>query len=134
MRPFSEGGPPTVIYHTAALIRFWDRASYTWDVSHNVNVQGTANVLSVAKKLPNTILIYTSTADAKSPCPKFFRLGLDYNTPPLDKVIISDDDAPLTPSQGLESCDTRSKVLAERLVIGASGWNGLKTGVIQPGW
>jgi nucleoside-diphosphate-sugar epimerase len=133
MRPFSEGGPPTVIYHTAALIRFWDRASYTWDVSHNVNVQGTANVLSVAKKLPNTILIYTSTADTKIPCPKFLRLGLDYNTPPRHKVTVSDDDAPLTPSQGSEGCYTRSKALAERLVIGASGWNGLKTGVIQPG-
>ena len=135
MRPFPDAsGLPTVIYHTAALIRFWERANYTWEVSHNVNVQGTANVLSVAKKLPNAILIYTSTADTCIPCTKFLRLGLDYKTPPWQKVTISDSDVPLTPSQGSDSCYTRSKVLAERLIIGASGWNGLKTGIIRPGW
>lgn len=133
-RPFSDkGGLPTVIYHTAALIRFWERARYTWGQSHKVNVQGTANVLSVAKKLPNAILIYTSTADAAIPANKFFRLGFDYRTPPWHKVTISDEDAPLAPTETSESCYTRSKILAERLVIGANGWNDLKTGIIRPG-
>ena len=133
-QPFSDGCLPNVIYHTAALIRFWERASYTWQTTHNVNVQGTANVLSVAKKLPNAILIYTSTADACVPCPKFLRLGLDCKTPPYHTVTISDNDPPLKPSQSSQCCYTQSKVLAERLVIGANGWNGLKTGIIRPGW
>jgi nucleoside-diphosphate-sugar epimerase len=132
-QPFGASGPPTVIYHTAALIRFWERASYAWGASHSVNVQGTANVLSVAKKLPNAILIYTSSSDTCIPCAKFLRLGLDYKMPPYHKITISDDDPPLPPSQSSESCYTRSKVLAERLVIGASGWNGFKTGIIRPG-
>ncbi|KIM89269.1 hypothetical protein PILCRDRAFT_218982 [Piloderma croceum F 1598] len=133
-QPFSDGsGLPTVIYHTAAIIRFWERASYTWETSYNVNVQGTANVLSVAKKMPNTILVYTSTADTCIPRSKFLRLGLDYKIPPYHKVTISDDDSPLKPSQSSQSCYTRSKLLAEQLVIGANGWNGLKTGIIRPG-
>jgi nucleoside-diphosphate-sugar epimerase len=122
-----------VIYHTAALIRFWERASYAWEISHNVNVQGTSNVLSVARELPNAIFIYTSTADACVPRAKLLRLGLDYKTPPYHKVTISDDDPPLTPSQSSQSCYTRSKVFTERLVIGANEWNGLKTGIIRPG-
>jgi nucleoside-diphosphate-sugar epimerase len=131
---FSDGsGPPTVIYHTAAVIRFWDRAQYTWEVSHNVNVQGTANVVSVAKMLPNARLIYTSTSDTAIPRTNILRLGLNYKVPPWHKVIISDDDAPLTQSQASEGCYARSKALAERLVIGSNGWNGLKTGIIRPG-
>jgi nucleoside-diphosphate-sugar epimerase len=133
-KPFPDAsGLPTVIYHTAAIIRFWERANHAWEASHNVNVQGTANIISVAKKLPNAILIYTSSADVVIPCPKFLRLGLDYKTPPWHKVTVSDEDPPLTPSQASESCYARSKVLAERLIIGANGWNGLKTGIIRPG-
>lgn len=133
-QPFSDIlGSADVIYHTAALIRFWERANYTWDISHDVNVQGTANVLSVAKKLPNAILIYTSTSDAAIPCAKFLRLGFDYKTRPWHKATISDEDTPLGTTQGSESCYTRTKILAERLVIGANGWNGLKTGIIRPG-
>jgi nucleoside-diphosphate-sugar epimerase len=133
-QPFSDGsGPPTIIYHTAAVIRFWERVYYAWQASHDINVQGTANVLSVAKKLPNAILIYTSSADTCIPRSKFLRLGFDYKTPPWHKVTISDNDAPLTPSQSSESCYSRSKSLAERLIMGANGWNGLKTGIIRPG-
>jgi len=136
LRSFPEvpaSSSSTVIYHTAAIIRFWERARYTWPLSHSVNVQGTANVLSVAKTIPNAILIYTSSSETAIPCAKFLRLGWDYKTPPWHKVSISDNDPPLTPSQGIESCYARSKILAERLVIGANGWSGLKTGIIRPG-
>lgn len=133
LQPFAKASSSTVIYHTAAIIRFWERARYTWPLSHGVNVQGIANVLSVAKKIPNAILIYTSSSEAALPRPRFLRLGWDYKTPPWHKVSINDSDAPLAPSQGSESCYARSKVLGERLVIGANGWNGLKTGIIRPG-
>lgn len=133
MRPFADSSVSTVIYHTAAIIRFWERAGYAWPTSHSVNVQGTANVLSVAKKLPNAVLIYTSTAEAALPGTKFLRLGWNFKTPLWRKITISDSDTPLMPLQGIQSCYARSKVLAERLVIGANGWNGLKTGIIRPG-
>ncbi|KAF8895442.1 hypothetical protein BD779DRAFT_1499586 [Infundibulicybe gibba] len=75
-RPFeTTGNPPNVIYHTAALIRFWDRLSYCWNTSYNVNVRGTQNILTVAKELPGVSLIYTSTADVAVPRPKFFDWG-----------------------------------------------------------
>lgn len=133
MRPFPDSSSSTVIYHTAAIIRFWERANYTWHISHSVNVQGTANILSVAKYMPNAILIYTSTAETVLPRTNFLRLSLSFKTPPWRKVTISDNDAPLKLSQGPQSCYARSKVLAERLVIGANGWNGLKTGILRPG-
>ena len=123
----------TVIFHCAAIIRFWERSNFAWGLSHSVNVQGTANILSVAKKLPNAILVYTSTADAALPVPKFLRLGLDYKRHPWNRVTISDEDPPLSPSQGSQCCYTRSKLLAERLVIGSNGWNGLRTGILRPG-
>lgn len=136
MRPF-PGKPDraTVIFHTAALIRFWERASYTWNASHKVNILGTANLLSVAKKLKggNVTYIYTSSADTAIPSPKFLKLGFDRKTVPKDKVIISDADAPLPSDATPESIYTRSKIAAERLVIGANGWNGIKTGIIRPG-
>lgn len=133
--PFSEkSGPANVIYHTASIIRFWERVVYAWPLSHNVNVQGTANVLSVAKKIPKAIVIYTSTADLAVPRANFLRLGLDYKRSPWNKVIISDYDAPLAPSQRSDNSYTRSKVMAERLVVGSNGWNGLRTGIIRPGW
>lgn len=123
----------TVIFHCAALIRFWERANYTFSVSHNVNVQGTANILAVAKKLPKAILIHTSTADAAMPSPKFLRLGWEWKRHPWNKVTVSDEDPLLSPSQGSEMCYTRSKIMAERLVVGSNGWNGLRTGVLRPG-
>ena len=138
--PFSDNNgditapASTVIFHCAAIIRFWERSNYAWGLSHSVNVQGTANILSMAKKIPNTILVYTSTVDAALPAPKFLRLGLDYKRHPWNKVTVSDEDPPLSPSSGSQSCYTRSKILAERLVIGSNGWNGLRTGILRPGW
>jgi len=91
-------------------------------------------VVSAAKLLPNAILVYTSTSDTAIPRARFLRLGLDYQTPPWHTVIRSDYDTPLTESQASEGCYARSKALAERLIIGANGWNGLKTGIIRPGY
>ncbi|KAF9219894.1 NAD(P)-binding protein, partial [Gyrodon lividus] len=134
LQPFNEiGSPPTVIYHTAALIRFWERSYYSWHLSYRVNVLGTRNVVAAAKEIPGATLIYTSTADAIIHSTKFCRLGLDGKYPPWNKHVISDDDPPLGPWEQHESCYARSKVLAERLIIGANGQSGLKTGIIRPG-
>ncbi|KAJ7916221.1 hypothetical protein B0H13DRAFT_2231746 [Mycena leptocephala] len=91
--PFTTtGAPPT-------------RASYCWDPSYRVNVIGTRNVLTVAKELPSAMVIYTSSAEPVSGCPKFLR----------------------------ENCYPRSKRMAEQLVISASANEGLKTGILRPG-
>ncbi|KAJ7148658.1 hypothetical protein C8R43DRAFT_1068723 [Mycena crocata] len=126
--PFqATGSVPSVIFHTAAIIRFWERANYCWPASYQVNVIGTRNILTVAKELPSAIVIYTSSAETVSACPKFMRL--DWDTFPAS---IRDEDG--TPAFILkESCYPRSKRMAEQLVISASANEGLKTGILQPG-
>ncbi|KAJ7250508.1 hypothetical protein B0H12DRAFT_1202893 [Mycena haematopus] len=112
---------------TAATIRFWERASYCWDTSYQVNVIGTRNVLTVAKELPSAMVVYTSSAETASGCPKFLRV--DWDTYP---VSIRDNDH--TPSYILkQSCYPRSKRMAEQLVISFSVNEGLKTGILRPG-
>ncbi|KAJ7653273.1 hypothetical protein DFH06DRAFT_1093557 [Mycena polygramma] len=126
--PFtSTGAPPSVIFHTAAIIRFWERAAYCWDTSYRVNVIGTQNVLTVAKELPSAMVVYTSSAETVSGCPKFLRV--DWDTFP---VSIRDEDS--TPTFiWKQSCYPRSKRMAEQCVISASVTDGLKTGILRPG-
>ncbi|KAJ7471288.1 hypothetical protein B0H11DRAFT_1730365 [Mycena galericulata] len=126
--PFlGTGAPPTVIFHTAAIIRFWERAEYCWNASYRVNVIGTKNILTVAKELPSAMVIYTSSAETVAGTPKFLRVDWDgYPT------SIKDDDS--TPTYiRKESCYPRSKRMAEQLVINASANEGLKTGILRPG-
>ncbi|KAJ7176472.1 hypothetical protein C8R46DRAFT_1160475 [Mycena filopes] len=126
--PFATtGAPPTVIFHTAAIIRFWERAAYCWDATYRVNVTGTQNILTVAKELPSAMVVYTSSAETVSGCPKFLRV--DWDTYP---VSLSDEDS--TPTYPLkQSCYPRSKRMAEQLVMSASANDGLKTGILRPG-
>ncbi|KAH9014505.1 hypothetical protein EDB85DRAFT_2029543 [Lactarius pseudohatsudake] len=119
--PFPSGALPSVIFHTAAAIRFWERATYTFGASHRVNVLGTAAVLEAAKKLQTgAIVVYTSSADVA-------------HEPPWDKISISDDDAPLDRPAKSTSCYARSKLMAERLVLEANSAGGLRTGCLRPG-
>jgi nucleoside-diphosphate-sugar epimerase len=131
--PFTSK-PPSVIFHAASIIRFWERLSYSWPITYDVNIRGTENVLDVAANdLGETIIVYTSTSDVSIPNPRFMRLWFDYPTKPWDKVVISDDDEPLRAFEASESNYTKSKIIAERLVLDANGKNGLRTGVLRPG-
>ncbi|KAI0345861.1 NAD(P)-binding protein [Trametopsis cervina] len=126
----------SVVYHCAAIIRFWERASYTYHTSYRVNVLGTQNVLDVARRLaapgePNPIVIYTSSADVVLPRPRFMKLGKDYTTWPYNTVVVSDGDPPLGGATSA-GCYVRSKAEAEKLVVEANG-KGLRTGVLRPG-
>ena len=132
--PFPSGVLPSIIFHTAATIRFWERAEYTFGASHQVNVLGTAAVLEAARKLPaGTIVVYTSSADVAIPAPRFMQRGKDYHMPPWDKIRISDDDAPLSAHAKSTSCYNRTKLMAERLVLEANSADGLRTGSLRPG-
>ena len=132
--PFSSGVLPSVIFHTAATIRFWERAAYTFDASYRVNVLGTAAVLEAAKKLPTgAILVYTSSADVAIPAPRFMQRGKDYHLPPWNEIRISDNDAPLSGPAKSTGCYPRTKLMAERLVLEANSADGLRTGCLRPG-
>ncbi|KAJ7621089.1 hypothetical protein FB45DRAFT_928310 [Roridomyces roridus] len=125
--PFpATGSPPNVIFHTAAIIRFWERAAYCWDASYRINVLGTQNILTVAKELPDAIVVYTSSGEVVSGAPKFMRVDWD-----AFPVCVKDEDHP--PKYLLkQSCYPRSKRMAEQLVMEASA-SGLKTGILRPG-
>ena len=132
--PFPSGALPSVIFHTAATIRFWERAEYTFGASHRVNVLGTAAVLEAAKKLQQgAIVVYTSSVGVVAPAPRFMQLGKDYHLPPWDDFRISDDDAPLSEPAKSTGCYARSKLMAEQLVLEANSADGLRTGSLRPG-
>ena len=132
--PFPSGVLPSVIFHTAATIRFWERAAYTFGASYRVNVLGTAAVLEAAKKLQKgTMVVSTSSVGVASPVPRFMRCGKDNDLPPWDKISVSDDDAPLSGPAKSTGCYVRSKLMAERLVLEANSADGLRTGCLRPG-
>jgi nucleoside-diphosphate-sugar epimerase len=123
-----------VIYFTAAAIRFWERSSYSWPLSYDINVRGVGNVLRVIKEVANdVVLVYTSSAETAIPSNKLLRLGFDLETPPWNTVTVSDYDPPMTSSQASEGSYPVSKTMAERLVALANGQKGLRTGILRPG-
>lgn len=142
---------PSVIFHTAAIIRFWERASYAYPLSADVNVRGTYNVVTIASELASlnsspsrsdtaeTILIYTSTSNLSTPRPRFLKLGKDFEEWPSNTVVVSDEDREWMEDEvkvyGSESCYARSKREAEKFVKGANGSNSgmLRTGILRPG-
>jgi nucleoside-diphosphate-sugar epimerase len=132
--PFPSGVLPSVIFHTAAAIRYWERAAYTFDASYRVNVLGTAAVLEAAKKLQTgAIVVSTSSVGVAAPAPRFMQCGKDNHLPPWDKITVSDDDAPLSGHALSTGCYVRSKLMAERLVLEANSADGLRTGCLRPG-
>ena len=57
----SETDPEITVFHTAANIRFYERHLSFLGRSTRVNVQGTKNVVSAARFIGATVLIYTSS-------------------------------------------------------------------------
>lgn len=129
--PFpATGKPPAVIYLTAAVIRFWERAAYCKSASTRVNVDGTANVISAIKQgLPaGTMLIYTSSGNAAIPRALFFRFGA-YGDP--NKPVTIGDDTVFDPFRLHTSWYAKSKREAEKLVIEADA-DGIPSGILRP--
>ncbi|KAJ8508388.1 hypothetical protein ONZ45_g9333 [Pleurotus djamor] len=125
LAPFPSGEQAQVIYHTAATIRFFERAAYTWDYSYKTNVLGVRNVLEAAKELPAATVIYTSSAAVSIPTVKYLRLE------PWNEPRISD----ATPDPPMpRNCYYRSKRLAEGLVKEANESSTIRTGILRPGY
>lgn len=152
LTPLTDGNKveilPSVIFHTAATIRFWERASYAYALSADVNVRGTYNVVTIASELASlnssrssteTVLVYTSTADLSLPRPRVLKLGKDFEEWPRHTIVVSDEDREWTTDEvtghGSSSCYVRSKREAEKFVKGANWPDAgmLKTGILRPG-
>lgn len=87
---------PLTVFHTAAVIRPFERFPIFLDRSRRVNVGGTANVIDAARKSGSDIFIATSSA-AVAVTPIRFWVW-PWRSEPIDYVQImneSDFDAPL---------------------------------------
>lgn len=123
---------PDVVFSLAAVIRFWERASFTHKYSVAVNVNGTRNVLEALQAMPESsekILVYCSSAAVQLPAPLILRLGANFRG----------ENASYTVVDGREIMDKRrathsycvTKWVADRMVREHNGQGGLKTGVVS---
>lgn len=113
VRAASEG--VEVVFHTAAMIETLTYAPEAFaELVRSVNVQGTRNVLEVAKECGATRFVHTSSIiTVPADHPPGGQEGPDYS------------DAP--------DLYSTTKVESEKLVLGANGTNGLRTTAIRPG-
>ncbi|EJD34896.1 NAD(P)-binding protein [Auricularia subglabra TFB-10046 SS5] len=121
------GIAPDIVIHTAALIRFWERWAYTFSPTRRVNVLGTSFLLAAAAEAGAKVFIYCSSGDVAIPRPSFSRLA-------YGRIVIRDADGPLPQHEFSQSCYSRSKLMAEELVIAADRPGGMRTGVLRPGF
>jgi len=107
-----------VVFSTVAVIRFYEWLPKHLKRSSVVNVDGTQAIVDTCSEMGVKRLIVTGTANAVFSC----ELG------PTDL----DERAPLATASNATSNYVVTKSIAERIVLGANGRNGLATGIIRP--
>jgi hypothetical protein len=139
-RPFRDGRPVDVVHNTSALIRFWDRVSYSYHVTADVNAKGPQNVVDALRSLegddddddsaPPRLLVHTSSACVMMHHPYFMRLGFGRRVPRY-----SDDSEPHPPHTLVDYNYAETKRRGEAIVRAADGGKGgkLRTGVLRAG-
>ena len=89
--------PATTVFHTAANLRFFERHQVFLDRSTKVNVLGTQNVISAARKVGADVMVYTSSG---SICLHSLRLlWWPWEKVPKEFVQIVNDDDNLRPKR-----------------------------------
>ncbi|THH15245.1 hypothetical protein EW146_g5202 [Bondarzewia mesenterica] len=133
-----ESSLETTVFHTAANIRFYERHPDLLHLSDKVNVQGTENIISAARSINTSVLVYTSSGSISVRRTKFW-LWPWQKEPDYFVQAITDDDT-LIPKrhEHFFSNYAASKVKAERLVRAADrsptvSGTVLRTGCIRPG-
>lgn len=146
---------PLTVFHTAAVIRPFERNPLVYDRCRRVNVAGTANVLAAAGHAGAGVFIFTSSSSvggaavdwfaessSSSSSAAWWRLTRPQPTNQLQVMDASDFSQPLRPPHCFPSCYSRSKAEAERLVcaadrirVGEAGDDkpAMRTGAIRPG-
>lgn len=126
-RPFADGTRPSVVFHTASVIRYWERLPHLYHLSHKPNVVGTQLLLSVAAATPSIqAFIYTSTAALSNKKGHFMRLGYDLSS---EEDFTAREDIPGSQDHHYIS----TKRIADKLVREADGKGDVRTAVIRPG-
>ncbi|EPQ53633.1 NAD P-binding protein [Gloeophyllum trabeum ATCC 11539] len=136
--PETDGPEPELtIFHTAAGIRFYERHPSLVPKSAKVNVEGTRNVISAARAIGASILVYTSSGSITVRRSRFWLWP--WEKEPKYFVQTLNDDDNIIPKQHDQffSNYAVTKREAESLIRqadGTSSGNGvLKTGALRPG-
>ncbi|KAL0262499.1 hypothetical protein SLS55_001467 [Diplodia seriata] len=131
--PSSVEDRPLTVFHTAATIRFAERARDLLPLSEKVNVVGTKNVLAAAKAAGASVFIATSSGSIAIRRVNFW-LAPWRRWPRGFFQSLSDADYDLSrPHETYFGNYPASKATAERIVRGAdNAASGIRTGVIRP--
>lgn len=97
------------MFSVFAIIRFMDRLASQYELSHNINVIGTENVVNACIESNVKVLIQTSTSSVfQTTVPGALHLGMDEHSPKCTRENA-------TCHYGL------TKMLAEEIVLKANG-------------
>ncbi|THH16779.1 hypothetical protein EUX98_g9247 [Antrodiella citrinella] len=129
--------PGLTVFHTVAIIRFFERHPELMHSSERVNTKGTQHVLDAACRAGASVLVYSSSGSVVVNSTRFW-LWPWQKEPKLFTQVVTDDDN-LLPKRHEQffSNYAASKMQAETLVRAAdhrsSGSGQLRTGCIRPG-
>ncbi|TBU47054.1 NAD(P)-binding protein [Dichomitus squalens] len=129
--------PELTVFHTAAIIRFYEREESLQPYSDRINVSGTQNIIAAARKVGASTFVYTSSGSVAVRSNRFFRWP--WEGPPKFFVQPINDDDELVPKRHEDffSNYAHSKWKAEQFVRGVdrspSGNGVMRTGCIRPG-
>lgn len=149
---FGEPWPPEVeleseltVFHTAAVIRFWERHTSLLHLSSKVNVEGTRNIMDASIKAGASVLLYTSSSAVGTFPTKMFMWPWESYARRKGGVQVMRDGMTLPRDEDQFSAYALTKLMAERMVLGAdrsvsgsgSGTSSqgkvLRTGALRPG-
>jgi nucleoside-diphosphate-sugar epimerase len=140
--PQTVAGLPLTVFHTAGVIRPFERYRLFYERASRVNVTGAVHSVHAAKKVGASVFIYTSSSNAALKQVKwlFTPWGATQQPDGFLQTLSNDDFfEPLRPSHEFPTNYAKSKAEAERLICGAdegstcAGISALRTGVIRPG-
>ncbi|PTB64468.1 putative 3-beta hydroxysteroid dehydrogenase/isomerase family protein [Trichoderma citrinoviride] len=144
--PEAVANLPLTVFHTAGVIRPFERYAMFYERTSRVNVTGAMHSLQAAKKVGASIFVYTSSSNAALKQVKWLFAPWARRQQPQGLVQLLDNSdffEPLRPPTGYPTNYARSKAEAERLVCGAdervagagssSSASRIRTGVIRPG-
>ncbi|OTB03145.1 hypothetical protein M426DRAFT_60816 [Hypoxylon sp. CI-4A] len=123
---------PLTVFHTAAVIMASERSRFQYAFPEAVNVRGTKNVMTAARKAGADIFSSTSSASiAIRPVEPFVAPWASEPRHFWQVLDVKDFDEPLREHGGYFANYPHSKAVAERIVCGAND-AGFRTGCIRP--
>ncbi|KAH6606425.1 hypothetical protein Trco_005578 [Trichoderma cornu-damae] len=140
--PEAVAGLPLTVFHTAGVIRPFERYKMFYERNSRVNVTGTMHSLQAAKKAGAGVFIYTSSSNVALKQVKWLFAPWGAAQQPQGFLQFLSNDDFFEPPRRRHQFPTnyaQSKAEAERLVCGAdegaagAGVPALRTGAIRPG-